>query len=81
MATSWDSVIALLAIAGFLFFALAVLALYWAAKNGQFEHMEAGSKVIFDEEEPEGRVLDAFPERRKSIKKKSLLSASLKTGR
>jgi nitrogen fixation-related uncharacterized protein len=39
----------------------AVYALYWAAENGQFTNMEDGSKVIFDENEPEGEITDAFP--------------------
>jgi cbb3-type cytochrome oxidase maturation protein len=39
--------------------ALAVL--YWAAKGGQFENFDAGSRSIFDSEEPEGQMTDAFP--------------------
>lgn len=39
----------------------AVYALYWAANDGQFSNMEDGSKVIFDEEEHEGVITDAFP--------------------
>lgn len=39
----------------------AVYALYWAAEDGQFTNMEEGSKVIFDEKEPEGVITDAFP--------------------
>jgi len=39
----------------------AVYALYWAAEDGQFANMDEGSKVIFDEREPEGEITDAFP--------------------
>jgi nitrogen fixation-related uncharacterized protein len=39
----------------------AVYALYWAAEDGQFSKMEDGSKIIFDAEEPEGNITDAFP--------------------
>lgn len=39
----------------------AVYALFWAADNGQFTNMEDGSKVIFDEREPEGEITDVFP--------------------
>lgn len=36
----------------------AVYGLYWASKKGQLQELEAGSKVIFDEEEPEGVPTD-----------------------
>ena len=39
----------------------AVYALFWAAEDGQFNHMEEGSKMIFDEGEPEGKITDVFP--------------------
>lgn len=39
----------------------AVYALYWAAGNGQFSNMEDGSKVIFGDDEPIGKVTDLFP--------------------
>jgi nitrogen fixation-related uncharacterized protein len=68
MVASWDIVIATLIVAGILFFLTAVFALYWAAKNGQFEQFESGSKVIFDAEEPEGKVMDRFPVRKKKAR-------------
>ncbi len=46
---------------GGVFFGLAAWALYWAVKNGQFENLDKGSRVIFDEEEPEGEHTDYFP--------------------
>ncbi|MGF1452242.1 MAG: cbb3-type cytochrome oxidase assembly protein [Opitutales bacterium] len=33
----------------------------WAVRNGQFKNLDEGSRVIFDEEEPEGKQLDHFP--------------------
>ncbi|MDX6766845.1 MAG: cbb3-type cytochrome oxidase assembly protein [Candidatus Methylacidiphilales bacterium] len=39
----------------------AVYALFWAAEDGQFQDMEASSKVIFDQGEPEGEITDVFP--------------------
>jgi nitrogen fixation-related uncharacterized protein len=39
----------------------AVYALFWAAEDGQFTNMESGSKIIFDEGEPEGEITDTFP--------------------
>ena len=64
MAESWDIVILILILFGLLFFAVAVFALYWAAKTGQFEQFEKGAKSIFDEEEPEGVQIDHFPKKR-----------------
>ncbi len=39
----------------------AVLAFGWAAHNGQFHDLKAGASSIFDPDEPEGQVTDAFP--------------------
>jgi cbb3-type cytochrome oxidase maturation protein len=39
----------------------ALLAMRWAAKSGQFDHLEKGALLIFDEEEPVGLVTDEFP--------------------
>ncbi|BET69613.1 hypothetical protein ASA1KI_45310 [Opitutales bacterium ASA1] len=41
--------------------ASAVYAFFWASRNGEFSDFEAQSKVIFDDEEPEGRQTDFFP--------------------
>ncbi|MEQ9824403.1 MAG: cbb3-type cytochrome oxidase assembly protein [Puniceicoccaceae bacterium] len=65
MAESWDIVIIVLILFGLLFFSVAVFALYWAAKTGQFEQFEKGAKSIFTEEEPEGVHIDSFPKKRK----------------
>ena len=47
-----------------LFFVAAAWALHWAVKNGQFRSLDQGARTIFDEEEPEGVMTDAFPSRR-----------------
>lgn len=39
----------------------AIGALLWALKSGQFQDINAGARVIFDEDEPEGVVNDRFP--------------------
>jgi cbb3-type cytochrome oxidase maturation protein len=39
----------------------AVMAFVWAARSGQFRDMNAGARVIFDLDEPEGQATDAFP--------------------
>ena len=39
----------------------AVLAFGWAAQNGQFHDQHAGARSIFDADEPEGEMTDAFP--------------------
>lgn len=45
-----------------IFFSSFVLyALYWAAKNGQMRDLEKSSTVIFDADEPIGKVTDHFP--------------------
>ncbi|NCG09435.1 MAG: hypothetical protein GWO81_07740 [Verrucomicrobia bacterium] len=49
---------------GVFFFAITVFMLYWAANRGHFRNMEAQSKVIFTEEEPEGVFSDSFPDKR-----------------
>jgi nitrogen fixation-related uncharacterized protein len=36
----------------------AVYGLYWASKKGQLQNLEAGSRTIFDEEEPVGIPTD-----------------------
>lgn len=39
----------------------ALLALWWALKDGQIQNLEEASAVIFDAEEPVGVLTDAFP--------------------
>lgn len=39
----------------------AIGALIWAVKSGQFQDINEGARVIFDEDEPEGVVNDRFP--------------------
>jgi len=40
----------------------AVLALVWAIRSGQFERVQQGAYVIFDEDE-KGQMTDTFPDR------------------
>lgn len=61
----WNIYLLLLFLLGGVFIALVVYALRWAFRDGQFNNLDAGSRVIFDEEEPEGEVLDSFPAPRK----------------
>ena len=44
--------------------ASAVYALYWAVKNGQFSRLDQDARIIFDYEEPEGKVTDQFPRKK-----------------
>lgn len=54
---------------GILFFATAILVLYWCTKTGQFKDFEKGARSIFTVEEPEGMQTDFFPRRKEKIKK------------
>lgn len=51
------------------FGAAAVVALFWAARDGQFKHMETSAQVIFDANEPVGAVTDSFPHSEKKTPK------------
>jgi cbb3-type cytochrome oxidase maturation protein len=42
--------------------AVALLALRWALRNGEFKHLQKTALSIFDEEEPVGRMTDRFPD-------------------
>lgn len=46
----------------------AIYAFFWAAKEGQLRDLDAQSRSIFDEEEPEGKITDAFPGKKKKKK-------------
>ncbi len=51
---------------------MAMGAFIWAVRTKQFKDLNAGAYVIFDEEEPVGKMTDntfGFPEREKSTKK------------
>lgn len=56
---------------GALFFTLAILGLNWAIRNGQFKDLDKGSRVIFDEDEPEGEHTDYFPGKQPDNQSKS----------
>jgi hypothetical protein len=40
---------------------LALLALRWALRHGEFKHIDKAALSIFDEEEPVGKLSDHFP--------------------
>lgn len=50
---------------GVVFFIVAVSALYWSARKGQFRNFDSQAKTIFTDEEPEGQVSDTFPTKNK----------------
>ena len=43
--------------------AVALLALRWAVRHGEFKNLQKTALSIFDEEEPVGRMTDRFPDR------------------
>ncbi|MGE9295270.1 MAG: cbb3-type cytochrome oxidase assembly protein [Puniceicoccales bacterium] len=57
----WNAYLIILAVLGGTFFASAVAALWWSAKNGQLRNFDQGSRVVFTDEEPEGVHTDYFP--------------------
>ncbi|MFZ9931597.1 MAG: cbb3-type cytochrome oxidase assembly protein CcoS [Chthoniobacterales bacterium] len=58
------SIVYILLVAGLIFFGGSTLAaFYWAAKEGQFRNLEAGSRSIFDDDEPVGAATDAFADK------------------
>jgi cbb3-type cytochrome oxidase maturation protein len=50
-----------------LFCGSVVWALWWALKGGQFSRFADGATSIFDEDEPVGRVTDAFPDKKDEV--------------
>lgn len=43
---------------------VAVLAMSWAVRDGQFQNFERTAQSIFDPDEPVGQMTDRFPEDR-----------------
>lgn len=35
--------------------------LAWAIRRGEFQNLRSGSRMIFDADEPIGKITDAFP--------------------
>jgi len=59
-----NTIVFILLAAGLVLFGGSTLAaFYWAAKSGQFRNLEAGSKSIFDQDEPVGTATDAFADK------------------
>jgi len=54
---------------GAIFFLIVILALYWSVKSGQWKNLNAASRCIFNEEEPEGVQTDFFPGQREKARK------------
>jgi len=44
-----------------------VWALWWALRAGQFSDFAKGATSIFDDEEPQGMVTDAFPDKEHEV--------------
>lgn len=67
-----NHVLAIVAL-GVLFFASAVIALWWSTRQGHFSRLEQTARSIFSDEEPEGVQTDFFPGQAKHypISKKS----------
>jgi len=42
--------------------AVALLALRWAVREGEFKNLQKTALSIFDDEEPLGRMTDRFPD-------------------
>lgn len=61
---NWENYIVILFSFAGLFFIGAAYALYWAHKNNQLENLDEGSRIIFDDDEPEGEQTDFFPSKR-----------------
>lgn len=57
----WNAYLIALFSLGGLFIAGVLVALRWAFRSGQLSNLDEGSRVIFTEEEPEGKMLDRFP--------------------
>ncbi|MFV0415896.1 MAG: cbb3-type cytochrome oxidase assembly protein [Chthoniobacterales bacterium] len=47
----------------------ALIAFYWAVKDGQFINLREASNVIFDQDEPVGLTTDRFPDHQKRNRK------------
>ena len=62
---SWNAYLVIIFLMGLAFFASAIYGLMWASKKGQLKNFDKGSRVIFDEDEPEGVEQDNFPNRKK----------------
>lgn len=66
----WNLYLGVILVLGALFFASAVYALYWAARNKQFQDFERGARSVFSEDEPEGEHTDYFPGERNKARRK-----------
>jgi len=67
--------IILLAVGFFLLGGSALAAFFWAVRDGQLQDLPAGSRVIFDDQEPIGEVTDCFPDKRSRSAVKQLMKS------
>jgi len=51
-----------------LFPGVALLALHWAIRHGEFSHLDKTALSIFDDEEPVGLLTDRFPDHSRRAK-------------
>ena len=65
---TWNVYLVIIFLMGLAFFASAVYGLMWASKKGQLKDFDKGSRIIFDEDEPEGVTQDAFPQRKRKLR-------------
>ncbi len=66
----WNLYLGVILVLGALFFASAVFALYWAARNRQFQDFDQGARTVFSDDEPEGTHTDFFPGDRERAQRK-----------
>jgi len=66
----WHIYLLIIAVLGVVFFAAALIALFWSAKRGHLTNFELQSKSIFDDDEPEGEHTDFFPGEKSKARQK-----------
>ena len=55
---------------------LALLAMRWAIRHGEFQNLQKQALSIFDEEEPLGRMTDHFPGASEKMEKRTSTTQS-----
>lgn len=60
----WSGYLLLIFLIAAAFFVVAACLLWWSVRQGHFQNFDNQAKSIFNEEEPEGVVIDEFPDRR-----------------
>ena len=62
----WHAYVFIIFGLGGAFFISAIATLWWAARKGHLTNLEATSRSIFTEDEPEGQRTDFFPSKKPS---------------